>query len=384
MVGAAAILTPSNAIRGAEHARSSKSMTQRHLLVLGAGGGPGNNLIRSLRVGDPSLLIVGAHRDRFLLKNSAADRNYLVPATAHPDFINSLAEIVGRDSIDLIIPTSDSDVRALAMLRDRLPCRTFLPTIGVIDLCRDKYELNVRLRKRGVPAPETFALTTLEDIDDIFGPTPHRRLWCRTREGHGGRGALLVESPEQARAWIQYWNDMRGVVPSAFTLSEYLPGRDFAAQSLWHDGELVIVKNYERLSALGGGQPGSTSSLAALSRTVVDPRVPDVTTAAMRALDRRASGVFCWDLRENADGVLCVTEINAGRFGLSTNIFDLPGKHNMAVTYVRLALGEGVGFRDHYDAVDDYYMIRDYDTVPTIFHADELFENVEVAPTPPR
>lgn len=359
-------------------------MTPRCLLVLGAGGGPGNNLIRSLRAGAGSLWIVGGHRDRFLLRNSTADRNYLLPPTTHPDFLDRLTEIVHRDGVQLIIPTSDAEVRGLALLGGRLPCRTFLPSLEIIDLCRDKYELHVRLRQHGVPVPATHPLATLEDVDDVFRRlAPHRRLWCRTREGHGGRGALLVESPEQARAWIKYWNDMRGVAPRGFTLSEYLPGRDFAAQSLWHEGDLVLVKNYERLSALGGGQPGSTSSLAALSKTVVDPRVPEVTTAAIRALEGRASGIFCWDLRERVDGVLCVTEINAGRFGLSTNIFDLPGQHNMAATYVRLALGEDVGFRGHYDAVDDYYMIRDYDTVPTIFHADELIARREEARSVP-
>jgi carbamoylphosphate synthase large subunit len=352
-------------------------MTPRQLLVLGAGSGAGNNLIRSLRLGDPSLAIVGAHRDRFLLRNSAADRNHLLPSATHADFVDELARIVEHERVALLIPTSDVDVRALAAMRDRLPCRAFLPALDVVDLCRDKYALNVRLRQRGVPVPLTYPLATLADVDDVFRRlAPHRRLWCRTREGHGGRGGLLVESPEQARAWIGYWHEMRGVPPTAFTLAEYLPGRDFAAQSLWRDGELILIKNYERLSALGGGQPGSTSSLAALSRTMIDARVPAVTTAAMRAVDERASGVFCWDLRENADGVLCVTEINAGRFGLSTNIFDLPGRHNMAVTYVRLALGDDVGFRDEYDAVEDYYMIRDFDTVPAIFHADELFEEL--------
>jgi glutathione synthase/RimK-type ligase-like ATP-grasp enzyme len=353
-------------------------MTPRQLLVLGAGSGAGNNLIRSLRLGDPSLVISGAHRDRFMLKNSAAARNHLVPPPTHPDFVDRLAQIVQLERMALVIPTSDADVRALAMLRERLPCPVYLPPLDVIDLCRDKYALNVRLRERGVAVPLTYPLATLADVDDVFRRlAPRGRVWCRTREGTGGRGGLLVESPDQARAWIGYWERMRGVPASAFTLSEYLPGRDFAAQSLWRDGELILVKNYERLSPLGGGHPGNTSSLAALSRTIVDPRVPEVTTAAMRAVDAHTCGVFCWDLREDVDGVLCVTEINAGRFGLSTNIFDIPGQHNMAITYVRLALGEDVGFRDTYDAVEDYYMIRDFDTVPAVFHADELFEALE-------
>jgi carbamoyl-phosphate synthase large subunit len=59
-----------------------------------------------------------------------------------------------------------------------------------------------------------------------------------------------------------------------------------------------------------------------------------------------------------------------------TNIFDLTGKHNMAATYVRLALGEPVEIRDEYDVADDHYLVRDLDTLPGIFHADELFEGI--------
>jgi carbamoyl-phosphate synthase large subunit len=87
--------------------------------------------------------------------------------------------------------------------------------------------------------------------------------------------------------------------------------------------------------------------------------------------------VFSVDLKENAAGVPCITEINAGRFSSGTNILDLTGKHNMAVTYVRLGLGEAVGIRDEYDVAVDYYMLRDLDTFPGIFHADELFEAIE-------
>ena len=97
----------------------------------------------------------------------------------------------------------------------------------------------------------------------------------------------------------------------------------------------------ERLSYLGSGsQPAEVSSVAALAKTVYEPRVVEVCEAAIRTLDGKASGVFSVDLKENAAGTPCVTEINAGRFSSATNIFDLTGKHNMAVTYVRLAQGE--------------------------------------------
>jgi hypothetical protein len=60
--------------------------------------------------------------------------------------------------------------------------------------------------------------------------------------------------------------------------------------------------------------------------------------------------------------------------------FDHVGKHNLPLTFVRLALGEPVGLREEYDAVDDYYLVRDLDTRPGVFHADELFEGIETLP----
>lgn len=350
-------------------------MTAR-LLVTGAGTGPSENLIRSLRAGDPSLVVAGCHHDRFALKNSAADARYLIPVPAHRDFARALCRIVARAKIDLLIPTSDADVLRLARMRRVLGRRVFLPRTRVIELCQDKYRLTAFLRSRGVPAPLTYPVTSLARIDALF---PRLRsapmAWCRIRTGHGGLGALPVKTPAQARAWIDSWVRLRGGRAASFTLSEYLPGRDFSCQSLWHEGALVLTKTFERVTAFGG-QPGA-SSVAALAKTVREPRVAEVCAAAVRAVDRRASGIYCFDVRENARGVPCLTEINAGRFSMSTNLYDLVGKHNMALTYLRLALGEPVDIRDEYDAGEGYYMVRDLDTLAGIFHADDFFDGIE-------
>src|SRR5919106_1788073 len=226
-------------------------------------------------------------------------------------------------------------------------------------------------------APASSCL--VRDLRSI-GPIVRRlarrgRVWCRVRRGSGALGAIPVRTAVQARAWIAYWWRMRGVPPDAFTLAEYLPGREFACQTLWQAGRLVLAKTFERLSYFGGdGQPGGVSSVAALAKSILEPRVVDVCAAAVRALDARTSGLFCLDLKENADGVPCVTEINVGRFSLSTGLYDLIGKHNMAGVYVRLALGEPVDLGEPYDAAPDHYLVRDVDTLPTIVHAEELFE----------
>ncbi|HTC25363.1 MAG TPA: hypothetical protein VK688_13470, partial [Gemmatimonadales bacterium] len=70
------------------------------------------------------------------------------------------------------------------------------------------------------------------------------------------------------------------------------------------------------------------------------------------------------------------TEINAGRLFMAMTAFDRVLKHNMSLTYVRLGLGQPVDLHDEYDAVEGYYLVRDLDLVPGLYHADELFEGI--------
>jgi biotin carboxylase len=348
------------------------------LLFTNAGNAPSNNLARSLRTGAGPVFIVGCNDDQFALKKSDADRHYLVPPANHPEWAQTLQWIVETECLDLIIPTVDSDVEDLSRARSRLGEYLFLPRASVVEICRDKYRLIELLRGNGVDAPASYPVKDIRQITGIFRQLGGKRpLWCRVRSGAGALGALPVRTPEQARGWIRYWKEMRGIPVTSFVLSEYLPGRDFGCQSLWKDGELVLIKTYERLSYLGmGSQPSQVSSVAALAKTVVEPKIVDTCVRAIRLLDAKASGVFSVDLKENARGIPCITEINAGRFSSATNIFDLVGKQNMAKTFVRLAQDLPVDIEDSYDAAPDWYMLRDLDGAPRIFHASDFSDNI--------
>jgi biotin carboxylase len=348
------------------------------LLLTNAGSAASNNLIRSLRRGAEPAFIAGCNDDQFVLKKSDADRNYVVPPPHHPEWVEVLRCIIEKEELDLIIPTVDPDVDSLSRARKHLGRHLFLPNASVIEICRDKYRLIAHLRRNGIDAPASYLVKDLRHITKIFQQLRGGRpLWCRVRSGAGALGALPVQRPEQARSWIRYWKEMRGVPVTSFVVSEYLPGRDFGCQSLWKDGELVLIKTYERLSYLGmGSQPAQVSSVAGLAKTVFEAKVVDTCERAIRLLDARASGVFSIDLKENARGIPCITEINAGRFSSATNIFDLVGKHNMAKTFVRLARRLPVDIEDRYDVAPDWYMLRDIDDAPHIFHVSEFSDNI--------
>src|SRR5438093_106975 len=172
------------------------------VIVTDAGTGATNNLIRSLRAGGDDLVIVGCHCDRFLLKKSAADRNYLVPPAAHREFADAIARVVDRERADLVFPNTDWAVRALSDARARIPCRLFLPGRAVVNRCQDKYALTRLLATRGVPVPATLPVRDLRSLPSTYrrlGSTG--RLWCRLRRGAGSRGAAPVTSARQAVTW---------------------------------------------------------------------------------------------------------------------------------------------------------------------------------------
>jgi hypothetical protein len=105
---------------------------------------------------------------------------------------------------------------------------------------------------------------------------------------------------------------------------------------LWHHGQLVLAKTYERLAYFGAeGSPSGSSSIPALAKIVGEPRLVETSVAAIRALDPAASAAFDVDLKDDACGRAHITEINAGRLISGTNLFDLAG----SVTWPRPTFG---------------------------------------------
>jgi predicted ATP-grasp superfamily ATP-dependent carboligase len=361
-------------------------MISVRILVMGAGSAGAENLVRSLRGAEPSLALLGCNDDRFVLRHSALEQRFVVPPTGSRHFEPALRRLIRAAGIDLVIPTIDRHVCALSDARPGLRGKIFLPSARVIALCGDKYRLITALRRHGVPAPTTYPVRGGGGIDAIFARLGRpSRVWCRPRTGTCARGGAAVSTPDHARQWMAVWKTMQRVPISDFTLAEYLPGREILCQSVWHHGRMVLANTFERLAYFGADNiPSGVTSLSSLAKTVVEPGVVDVCRAAIAAVAPGTSGAFSVDVKEDAEGRPHVTEINAGRFFMAMTAFDRVLKHNIALTYVRLARGERVDFGETYDAVEDYYMVRDMDTEPGVFHADDFFDDVHDASRAPR
>ncbi len=344
------------------------------VLVQGAGGGGGNNLIRSLRAANHELRILGTNCVPTAVAKSTADQSFMMPLCTQPDYLEKLQALIEAEGIELVIPNSDRETGAVSRLRDQLPCRVFLPPDEVVRTCHDKHALYRQLSAAGYPMAPSASVEEAGSIRAAFERLPPgERYWVRPRVGSGSKGATWVRTVEQAEAWIGLWSDLRGVEAEQFQVCSWLGGRDYCFQSTWKDGELVLAKLVERLQYfLGANRLSGMSSTPALARTLRDEAALETAVGAVRAICPRPHGNFSMDMKGDAEGRMHVTEVNIGRFCMITTIFDSTGKHSNAEAYVRSAFDLQMPIEDPMDIDEGWLLIRDLDTEPLVIHESEL------------
>jgi len=315
----------------------------------------------SLLEAPENFYIVGVDSNKFHLELSLANKKFISPRYTSPDYVEFLNKIIKIEEVEVLCPQVTKEVEILSEVREKLKARLFLPAKETIRLCSNKWLLLNKLCENKIPTPESYLVEKPEDLDFIIPKLLEKSsyVWLRAVKGAGSKAHLPIRSSDVAKAWIKYWEEKEGLTYGDFMVSEFLPGREFAFQSLWLDGEIVTSAVRERLEYLYGNlTPSGQSSSYFVGRTVHRDDVNMICTKAVKVVDPKASGIFCIDLKENSEGVPCITEINAGRF-FTTSYFITKAGLNMPYMYVKLALGEKFGSPPKYNGVpENLYWVR--------------------------
>jgi carbamoyl-phosphate synthase large subunit len=344
------------------------------VLLTGAGGSASANVLDALRLSGRGYRVVGADVSPVKLHLSHADSRAVIPRPSDAGFADALNALIAEHHVDVLHPQPDPEVLAIGALRHSLSAVTYLPAQDALLLVADKAAFAAALTRAGVAVPESVDFDSLDDaaakVRDMLAR--HERVWVRARVGAGARASLPVREAEQALAWLAWWIDEKSMSASDFMAAEMLPGREYAYQSVWQDGELVAGQARERVEYLYGHlTPSGQTSTPSVARTVRVPDVDALAQSAVQAVDARPQGVYCVDIKENAAGCPCVTEINAGRFFTTSNFFAHAGL-NMPDLLVRCALGEQPERRGSSPLQPDLYWIRMVDMGYVLVPGDEL------------
>lgn len=336
----------------------------KRILVAGAGGSAAHNFIESLRISPEKFYIVGTDCKKYHVELSGADIFYEMPRADDKNYIKMLNKLIKKERIDLVHPQPDVEVKRISDDREKIiDVKLFLPSKEAIDICQNKFVFNQKITQAGLKVVQSYYIEDKKSLIKAFRrlKKDNEKIWIRAIRGAGSKAALPLTKVEHAVSWIQYWIDMKGLTWKDFMISEFLPGKEYAFQSLWKDGEILMSQARERIEYLFGSlMPSGQSSSPSIAKTVNSKKVNEAAFKAILAVDRKASGIYCADIKENKNGNPCVTEINAGRFFTTSNFFSFAGI-NMPYIYVKIALGEKVNlskFKPFDNLPPDLYWVR--------------------------
>lgn len=346
------------------------------VLVAGAGGPAGYNFIDSIKRADEKITTIGTDINPYHLLLSNADIKYLVPPLSDKKkYILAINKIIKKHRVDILHAQPDPEVFFIAEYRQLIKTKTFLPSMKTMKVCQDKMKTIDILRKSNIPVAETYHIKNIKDLQRAFKTIKKNNttLWLRAIKGAGSKAAIPIKEIYHAIFWIDYWSKYKNLGYGNFMLSEMLPGKEYAFQSVWKNGKLIVSQARERIEYVFGNLTlsGQTSS-PAVAVTVINDTVNDIATRAVLAVDKNATGVFCIDLKENKKQIPCVIEINAGRFFTTSNFFAHAGC-NMPYVYCKLALEEKISKVKQYNNLNpDIYWVRLIDMGTKMFSAKQL------------
>ncbi|HMF31338.1 MAG TPA: ATP-grasp domain-containing protein [Candidatus Lokiarchaeia archaeon] len=354
----------------------------KKILITGAGGPAGVNVLRSLRDCGEKMEVYGTDISSWhaVYAEPWCDKVFLVPrCTDTVNYIAAVNDIIDNYGVEFIHPQPDIEVKIISENREEFHAKTYLPTKETIRICQDKQSTAEIWEREGFPTAKAILLhhdSLEEDVARAFEELG-AKIWVRATHGAGGTGSTPAESVDTVLNWIRYWqsrgNDWE------FIAQEFLPGRNIAVTMIFKDGDVVVSQGRERLEYIYPYlAPSGVTGTPVVARTVNEDRINELATQAVVTVDPHATGVFSVDMKEDKDGTPIPTEINAGRF-FTTSYYTTAGALRFGVWYanfpyvlLKLAYDEDLGDVQKYNILPEYYWIRHIDCGEHIRTEDEL------------
>ena len=348
-----------------------------NILVTGSGGIGGVNFVNALKIANREYVISGTDYNKYYLELPDLDFKYSTPKHTDPKFLEKIIEIIDKDKIEFLHPSPHSEASVIAKEIDNINTATYLPKYDVI--VRDKLQTQEILERNQIPVAKTEIVYSLDEVKDTKEKFNDEKVWVRMKSGAGGKLSLLCDTVEQIQDWIRIWVN-RGIANySDFMIQEYLPGRNIACDSLWHNGKFIASFTRERLEyPFKHISPSGITGTPTVSRIILDEEVNDISKKAILSSDPSPHGSYAVDLKGNINNKPIVTEIDSGKFHTTTALWGivseklgLDSKKNLADYYCAIGMNlvepENIG-TDIYP--NNLYLIRHIDTGTWIWKED--------------
>lgn len=289
-------------------------MEKYNILITGACGVTSRSVVRSLNkssyfAGKCNYIGTDVCYNYYGIFEGLYDKVYKVPSFKEPGYREAINKVIAENDIEyaIIIPEPEAlywsenpfDVKFL-----KIPPKFSKTVLSKLSLYN---------ALDGLGMTPKFQLVDKDAINaDPANVKLDYPMWIRDySEGTtSGMGSFAPKNYEQLKAWLVINENV-----DTFMLSEFLPGRNLAGFLLYDNGELLKYGVAERIDYLMAKVAvsritGNTSRGKLLNY----PEAHEVSKKAVEAIIEQTgevmNGMVVVDMKENADGVPNVTEIN--------------------------------------------------------------------------
>lgn len=351
------------------------------VLITGVGGLTPRSIAKRIRKNHPEYKLIGCDIDKkamgFFMKG-LLDEYYICPRCTSNEYFPWMEKLVQEKNIDFAFVQPESEIIEWGDFFEkngRYPCPVFMGSKVLSESLRDK-SIMAELLEGTEFIPKTIKVTQenprFEDVENIIGFP----CWIRATEGTGGLGSLRLDDISSYKSWLF----INSQIPN-FTISEFLTGRHLANQMLYYNGEFVKGAALECAEyVMANIAPSHVTGNTHFGRFLNDDTINMFCDNCIKFLEKKlnvpAHGILSFDLKEDNNGQLKVTEINI-RHMAYTGIMAEVGFDLIEDTIQIMMDGncDNVGRAPYYHFDKSYIFLRDVDVEPIILENEAVFNN---------
>ena len=353
---------------------------KKTILITGIGGLTPRSIATIIRKNHPDYKIIGCDIEKkamgFFMKG-LVDEYYICPRCTSSEYFSWIEKLVTEKKIDYAFVQPESEIVAWGDYYEKnkkYPCPVFMGSKKLSVSLKDK-SIMADLLKGTEFIPKTIKVTQenprYEDIEKEIGFP----CWIRATEGTGGLGSLKLDDLSSYKSWLF----INSKIPE-FTVSEFLTGRHLANEMLYYNGEYVKGAALECVEyVMANIAPSHVTGNTHFGRFLNEDRINEFCDRCIKYLEKKlgvlAHGILSFDLKEDSNGNMKVTEVNI-RHMAYTGVMARVGFDLIEDTIKIMEAGncDRIERTPYYHYDKPYIFLRDVDVEPIILESEEIFE----------
>lgn len=350
------------------------------ILITGIGGLTPRSIAKIIRENHPEYKLIGCDIEKKAMgffMNGLLDEHYVCPRCNSPEYFPWIEKLVSDKKIDYAFVQPEAEIVEWGDYFEKngkYPCPVFMGSKLLSESLRDK-SIMADLLKDTDYIPKTIKVTQdnprFDDVEKEIGFP----CWIRATEGTGGLGSLRLDDISSYKSWLF----INSNIPE-FTVSEFLTGRHLANQMLYYNGEYVKGAALECVEyVMANAAPSRVTGNTHFGRFLNEDRINEFCDSCIKYLEKKlgvpAHGILSFDLKEDKNGNLKVTEVNI-RHMAYTGVMAHVGFDLIEDTIRIMEDGncDNVERAPFYHYEKPYIFLRDVDAEPIILESEDRFE----------